>query len=101
MELWALKRLLGTPKTTPTAGIMYITGSLFTSLRIDLRQLLYLQKILKKEEIDWGRTILMLLKEEDIGWAKQISSKLQEYHLEMSWNDIKEMSSGMWKNKVT
>ena len=32
MEIWALKKLLGLPKTMPTAGLMFECGTLFTSI---------------------------------------------------------------------
>ena len=41
MELWAYKKLLGLPKTTPTAGIMVTLGCLFTSIKVDRRQMMY------------------------------------------------------------
>ena len=43
MELWALKKILGVPVTTPTPAIIFTTGTLFSSLRIDQKQLIYLK----------------------------------------------------------
>ena len=46
IELWALKKILDIPVTTPTAAVIYITGTLLTSLRVDQRQLFYLKTLL-------------------------------------------------------
>ena len=48
IELWAWKSMLGLPKTTPTAAVMYATGALYASVRVQAKQLIYLHKILRK-----------------------------------------------------
>ena len=53
IELQSLKQMLGVPITTPTPAIMYITGTIYTAMRIDQRQLKYLHKLLKCEESRW------------------------------------------------
>ena len=45
-EVYALKKTLGLPQTTPTAGIVVATGVLFASIRVEMRQLLYLHRAL-------------------------------------------------------
>ena len=42
IEIWAWKALLGLPPTTPTPAIIYATGSLYASIRVDIRQLIVL-----------------------------------------------------------
>ena len=64
-EIFAIKKVLGLPKTTPNAGIVVSSGTLFASVRIEMKQLIYLQKVLKKDEDHWARTTLMALKEYD------------------------------------
>ena len=44
MELWAWKSMLGLPKTTPTAAVMFVSGALFASVRVRIKQLIYLQR---------------------------------------------------------
>jgi predicted nucleic acid-binding protein len=100
IEIWALKNLLGLPKTTPTAGVMFECGTLFTSIRIDERQFLYLHKVLQRPETDWCRKIMVDLEHENLGWAKQINTKLDEYELTTSWEEIKGKSGEQWKKQV-
>ena len=78
-----------------------ITGTLLTSLRIHQRQLIYLQVILKRNESDWCRKMLLSLESNKAGWAKEINKLVEEYDLESSWDDIKSMSTAEWRRKVT
>lgn len=100
MELWALKRILNVPRTTPTAAVRFVTGTLFTEIRIDEKQIIYLQKILQREKTHWTHHMLITLDKHSIGWAYQIREKLVEYGLETDWNVIKEKSRGEWKSDV-
>ena len=68
-EIYALKKSLGLPQTTPTAGIVVTTGVLFASIRVEIKQLLYLWRVLAKEPEHWTRITLMVLKEHNYGWA--------------------------------
>ena len=53
MEIYALKKMIGLPPTTPTPGIIYATGTMFTSIRIEMKQIIYLHKILTKAADPW------------------------------------------------
>ena len=86
--------MLGLPKTTPTAAVMYVTGLLFASIRVQTKQLVYLQKVLKKNEGHWTRKTLETLQRHDIGWAKQIQDNLREWGLEMDWDIIRAKENG-------
>ena len=97
IELWALKKILDVPKTTPTPAVWYITGSLTTSILIDKRQLLYLKTILDRPEQDPTRQ----MEGDDIGWANQIDKKLEKYNISYSWNEIRNMKFSQWKRLVT
>ena len=101
IELWALKKILDVPKTTPTPAIWYITGSLTTSILIDKRQLLYLKTILDRPDQEPTLQMLNSLLEDDIGWPNQINKKLEEYDLKYTWNQIKAMKLTTWKRLVT
>ena len=100
MELWAWKSILNLPKTTPTAAIMVITGSLFASIRVQIKQLLYLQKVLKKKNDHWTQVTLEALKQHNAGWAKQIIENLEEWNLETDWENIRSKSISGWKRQV-
>ena len=69
IELWALKKLIGLPATTPTVAIIYATGCLYTTQRIHQRQLLYLETLLNRPENGWPRIHLHLQKTEGIWWV--------------------------------
>ena len=58
MKIWAWKSMLGLPKTTPTAAVMFATGGLYASIRVQIKQLIYLHKLLQKPEDHWTRTTL-------------------------------------------
>ena len=100
IEHWALKKLIGLPPTTPTTAVMITTGCLFTSQRIDQKQLIYLKTILSRPNDNWTKMSLTLQKEENLWWAKQISNLLQEYEIEDTWEEIRIMPFAQWKNKV-
>ena len=100
IELWALKKLIGLPATTPTVAIIYATGCLYTTQRIHQRQLLYLKTLLNRPENDWPRIHLHLQKTEGIWWAKQIDGILEQYNLDYSWEQIRNMTVPDWKRRV-
>ena len=81
--------MIGLPHTTPTAGIFLTVGSLFTSVRIEQKQLSYLHKILNKDESHWTKTTLFTLEEYNIGWAKQVKELLEMWDLEKNWESIR------------
>ena len=92
--------MLGLPKTTPTAAIMFTTGSLYASIRAQIKQLIYLQKILKKQDHHWTKVSLLALKQHGTGWARQIEDNLNEWALETDWNVIRMKSVIEWKRQV-
>ena len=100
VEIYALKKTLGLPKTTPTAGIVATTGVLFASIRVEMKQLLYLHKVLTKDQQHWTQVTLMVLKEQNHGWAKQIDALLEQWGLESDWEAIKTKSKHQWKKQV-
>ena len=85
IELWALKKILGVPITTPTPAIWFATGFLLTPILIDRRQIIYLKTLLNRPDQDWTKQMLHALDKTDIGWASHIKKKLMmEYQLETS-----------------
>ena len=99
-ETYAWKRMIGLPQTTPTAGIFLTVGSLFASIRVEQKQLIYLHKILAKDEKHWTKTTLNALNKYNIGWAKQIKELLEAWGLEQDWESIRGKSFVVWKMEV-
>ena len=100
IEIGALKSVFGLPKTFPSPALMFATGTLYTSLRIDKKQLLYLHKLLSRENGHWTNHMLMVLNELDTGWSKCIKQKLNEYGLEEEFQAIKSRTKGQWRGEV-
>ena len=100
IETSTLKSLFNLPLKTPTPAIFYTFGLLYTDVRIHKRQLLYLHRILNRDENHWTNKTLMTLKELNIGWFKSIKTTLVKYELEQDFTIIKNTPSPIWKNKV-
>ena len=92
MEIWALKHMLGLPTTTPTPAVIFATGTLYASVRVNVKQLIYLQQLLQKEDHHWAKMTLRLLDQYQIGWAKMIHEILTSWDLEKDWNIIEKKS---------
>ena len=99
-EIYAWKKMLGLPQTTPTAGIMFTMGSMFATILISIKQLTYLQKVLNKDEEHWTKRTLYIMKEYDIGWAKQIREVLVKWDLSQDWEEIRQKTPAQWKMEV-
>ena len=100
MELWALKQMFGLPITTPTPAIIFATGTMYASVRVDIKRLNYLHKLLQKENENWARMTLNLMDKNNVGWAKSIKTTLQSWGLEEQWNIIAQKTQGEWKREV-
>ena len=87
--------MIGLPQTTPTAGIVFTMGSMFATIQVGMKQLLYLHKVLNKVYGHLRRT-LNIMKEYDIGWAKQIAEPLAN----QDWDEIRLKTPGQWKGEV-
>ena len=99
-EIYAWKRMIGLPQTTPTAGIVLTMGSMFATIQIEIKQLIYLHRILNKAEDHWTRRTLNIMKEYDIGWAKQIVEIMTKWQLNQEWEEIRQKTPGQWKGEV-
>ena len=100
IELWALKRLIGLPPTTPTVAIVFLTGCLYTTQRIHQRQLVYLKTLLNRPDYDWSKLSLLQQDSENLWWAKQINELLEQYDLDFTWEQIRLMPFAEWKRRV-
>ena len=100
IEAFALKKIYGLPMTFPTVALVHVTGTLLTSIRIDKKKLMFLHKILTREEGHWTTHMLQTLDQMNIGWAENIKGKLADYKLETDWQIIKRKTTGAWKMEV-
>ena len=100
IEAFALKKTLGLPLTFPTVALVYVTGTLFTSIRIEKKKLIFLHKILTRGRGHWTTHMLYVLDELETGWALDIREKLKLYGLEEDWEIIKGKTTSQWKSEV-
>ena len=100
IEVHAWKKLIGLPNTTPTAGIVHTMGSVFPSIRVEQKQLLYLHKVLQRNDEHWTKATMIAMKEKNVGWAKQINSVLEKWELETEWENIKNKRKKEWTQLV-
>ena len=99
-ELYAWKTMIGLPQTTPTAGIVFTMGALFATIRVEIKQLIYLHKVLNKPDSHWTKVTLNVMKEYNIGWAKQMCETLEKWGLNQNWAEIQHKAQGEWKGEV-
>ena len=100
VEIQALKSLFSLPLHTPTAAIIYTFGTLFTKQRIDQKMLIYLHKLLNKDDDRWLKQALSTLCSLNAGWYKKIISLLEEYELLTDFNEIKKLTEAGWRSQV-
>ena len=84
LELWTWK------KTTPNAAVMYVTGAMYPSIRMQARMLVYLHRLLAKDEMNWAKVRIVFERMErlNIGWVRQIKSILTNWNLPTEWDVI-------------
>ena len=97
MEIWAFKKLLGLPITTPTAAVMYESRAPYTSIRVINRQLKYLHTILAREDEDLGKKTLLSQVSEKSGWGKYIVTTLHECGIELNLDEIRGKKKVEWR----
>ena len=100
MEIWAYKKILNLPITTPTAAIFFETRSLFTSIRVVKKQLKYLHVVLTRDDADSCKKTLYSSVENGYGWGKYIVNVLEECGLSLTLEDIKTKKKNEWKSIV-
>ena len=100
MEIWAWKSMLGLPKTAPTAAVIFSTDSLFASIRVQIKQLIYLHTVFRKQDDHWTITTLRTLVRHNAGWARQIQQNLTDWGLESNFEIIKNKTPNQWKKSV-
>ena len=92
--------MFGLPQTFPNSALIFATGSLYASIRIDQKRFLFLHKILTREADHWTRHMLKVLDDMNTGWPKNLREKLEVYDLEKDWDNIRKMPKAQWKSYV-
>ena len=102
-QLSYLRRVLEVSKGVPTAALYLELGVLLISFEIELKQLLYLKRILDREYDDPVRMVYheMLKYKEEINWANDVIGLRKKYSLSLSGENIKKnMQMNDWKSFV-
>ena len=92
-EIQCLKNLFNLPLKTPTPAIIFTLGTLFTSIRVDQKRLMYLHKILNREPTHWTKKSFNTLEKYKIGWYKEIMKTIEKYDLPNDLDQIKRVPS--------
>ena len=100
IDMWSLKKMISLPITTPSPAIKYETGTLYIQVKIDIKQMMFLWKILQKPSTSWQYQTLHELDRYNIGWAKQIRVTLSEYDIDQNWSEIASKPKNQWKSDV-
>ena len=100
IEIQSIKLLFDLPSHTPTPALIYTLGLLYTALRVEKRQLLYLWKVLNREQSHWTYKALTHVMTTNSGWGKSCSEILTKHDLPTNLQDIKCLSKNEWTKKV-
>ena len=100
VEVQTLKMLFDLPTHTPTPAIIHSFGTLYTSLRIEKKRIMYLHRLLKKHDSSWPKKTLFILDQLNIGWAKSIKEALNALDLPTSFSTIQASTRRQWKRIV-
>ena len=100
IEIQSLKMLFDLPSHMPTPAIIFSFGLLYTSLRIEQRQLNYMWKILKRDSNNWTRKTMVHMMKENVGWGKNMIKTLSKHKLPTNTKEIEDHSRNAWRTKV-
>ena len=100
MEIWAYKKLLGLPVTTPTAAVIFETRSMFTSIRVINKQLKYLHIVLSRSDVDLCKRSMLDEIKNSSGWGAYIMKILDECELPTTPEEIISKKRSEWWNLV-
>ena len=78
LEIQAVKFLFDLPVHMPTVAILYSFGLLYTTQRIDQTQLIYLHRLLQRDNNDTTKNSLLTLRNKEAGWFERISTTLKK-----------------------
>ena len=93
-QLTYLRNVLEVSKTTPIAAMYLELGILPVRFEIEMRQLLFLKRLLDKKHVDPSlRTYIEMLKfENETNWANNVLGLRRDYNLPVNDDDTKKMS---------
>ena len=100
IEIQALKYLFDLPAHTPTPGIIFTLGTLYTNQRVDKKRFMFLHQILNMNHDQFPNKTLHTLENLNIGWYKDIKETLTDYGLPTDFAAIKSISRRQWKKRV-
>ena len=100
LEIQAVKYLFDLPVHMPTVAILYSFGLLYTTQRIDQIQLIYLHRLLQRDNNDTTKNSLHTLRDKGAGWFERISNTLKKYNLPTDFQTIATIRPNGWKNAV-
>ena len=100
LEIQAFKHLFDLPIHTPTPAIIYTFGLLYTTFRIEQRQLNYLWKIVQRDPENWTHIMLQEVLTKGIGWGKSIKEILERHSLPTDLQAIRNTCKNEWTMKV-
>ena len=96
----AIKLLFDLPAHIPTPALIFSLGLIYTSLRVKQKQLLYLWKLVNREQGHWTKQALAETLNRNIGWGKHIQATLSKFDLPTNLDTIKAHRKNEWTQKV-
>ena len=100
IEIQAIKQLFDLSAHTPTPALIYTFGLLYTSLRMEQRQLTYMWKVLNRNSQHWTHKVMTHTMEKNIGWGRNIIDTLRKHNLPTDPQDIRLRGKHEWKRMV-
>ena len=100
IEIQAIKQLFDLPAHTPTPALIFIFGLLYTSLRVEHRQLIYMWKVLNRKKEHWTQMALNQTIDKNIGWGKSVIDILDKNKLPTDLEVIRRQGKNEWKRNV-
>ena len=100
MEIQSIKLLFDLPAHTPTPALIYTFGLLYTSIRVEKRQLHYLWKVANRNPSHWTHKALSQVMIREVGWGKACNETLKKYNLPTNLQTIKNFTKNEWTNRV-
>lgn len=98
----SIKRLLHLPYTTPTRAIYNEMGLMTIKNRIAMRKMMYLHKLLNKDQNNLARQILIEQPQlPGPTWISKVRLLIEELEIGSSLEEIEEFSKDKWKSIVT
>ena len=99
-EIQCIKNMFNLPISFPTPGLIFTLGLLYTAIRVQQKQLVYLYKVLSRPPTHWTHKALKTLETFKLGWYKNIQKTLAQYQLPSDFEVIKRHTLNEWKGKV-